>query len=88
METRISKDECFMGIAKLLARRSTCLTRQVGCVLLDKEGHILSTGYNGIPAGVDHCTTKLCPRIGTQGKNLDLCTAIHSETNAVPIAEG
>ena len=44
-----------MGLAQLTAQRSTCYRRQVGCVLLNRRGHVLSTGYNGVAAGLPHC---------------------------------
>lgn len=45
----------FMRMARLVATRSTCLRRAVGCVLVDARGHVLSTGYNGVAAGEQHC---------------------------------
>ncbi len=53
--TRLSRADWAMGLAELTARRGTCLRRQVGCVLLNERGHVLSTGYNGVAAGVPHC---------------------------------
>jgi len=44
-----------MELARATAKRSTCLRRQVGCVLLDQYGHIIATGYNGVAAGMPHC---------------------------------
>jgi dCMP deaminase len=52
---RLSKHKWLMGLAALTAQRSTCLRRQVGCVLINKRGHILATGYNGVAAGLPHC---------------------------------
>lgn len=54
--TRLSRDDWALGVAAITARRGTCLRRQVGCVLLDKDGFILSTGYNGRAAGLLHCS--------------------------------
>jgi len=48
-------DEYFIEIAKIISKRSTCLRRQVGCVLVDSNNHILSTGYNGVAANLPHC---------------------------------
>ncbi len=76
---RISRDECFMGIAKLVAKRSPCLSRQVGSVITYKN-RIISTGYNGTLPGNIHCTK--CSR-KESGKDLDSCPAIHSESNAL-----
>ena len=44
-----------MALAVETSTRATCLRRQVGCVLLNERGHVLSTGYNGRPAGMPHC---------------------------------
>ena len=52
---RPSKDEYFLRMAALVAERSTCLRRAVGCVLVDARGHVLATGYNGVAAGQPHC---------------------------------
>ena len=52
---RPSKDDYFMGLAKLAAQRTTCIRRGVGCVLVNERGHILSIGYNGVAAGLPHC---------------------------------
>ncbi|MFX1258352.1 MAG: cytidine/deoxycytidylate deaminase family protein, partial [Promethearchaeota archaeon] len=47
---RISKNEYFMEIAELVSKRSTCIRRKVGAILV-KDSHIISTGYNGVPPG-------------------------------------
>ena len=52
---RPTKDEYFIAMAHLVATRSTCLRRSVGCVLVDANGHVLATGYNGVAAGQPHC---------------------------------
>ena len=53
--TRPTKDEWGMQLAQVTAGRSTCLRRSVGCVLVNKRGHALATGYNGVYAGAKHC---------------------------------
>lgn len=52
---RPSKDRYFLEMARLVATRSTCLRRHVGCVLVNARGHVLATGYNGVAAGQPHC---------------------------------
>jgi dCMP deaminase len=52
---RLSRERWAMEIAQTTALRSTCLRRQVGAVLLDARGHVLSTGYNGVAGGEAHC---------------------------------
>lgn len=53
--TRPSNDETFLEIAATLAKRTTCLRRAVGCVVVDKMNHVLATGYNGVAVGEKHC---------------------------------
>ncbi len=55
MMNRPTKDEYFMRMARLVATRSTCLRRSVGCVLVNERGHVIATGYNGVAAGMPHC---------------------------------
>jgi dCMP deaminase len=52
---RPTKDEMWLNICKELATQTTCVRKGVGCVLLDANGHVLSTGYNGVAAGLPHC---------------------------------
>lgn len=56
--TRPSIETSFLDMAALVAKRSTCLRRNVGCVLVNPLGHIISTGYNGVAAGQPHCNEK------------------------------
>jgi dCMP deaminase len=81
---RLAKDEAYLQIAAVMAQRGTCIRRQVGCVLVDKEGFILATGYNGVAAGRRHCITNPCPGAeASSGERLDECEAIHAEQNAI-----
>lgn len=74
----------FMEIALVVATRSTCCRRAVGCVIADRENRILATGYNGVPSGVSHCTHTHCSGAHfASGEGLDSCQAIHAEVNAV-----
>lgn len=69
-------DKHFYNICLEAASMTTCLRRGVGCVII-KDRHILSTGFNGPPSGVAHCTT--CKREGLpSGDKLDLC--LHGDT--------
>lgn len=53
-DNRPSWDEYFMEMAEVTAKRSTCLRRQVGAVIV-QDKHIIATGYNGAPRGIEHC---------------------------------
>lgn len=81
---RPSRIESFLEIADVLARRSTCIRRGVGAVLVDKYHHIIGTGYNGVPRGIDHCISKPCGGHNhPSGEGLEDCLAIHAEQNAL-----
>jgi len=78
-------DEYFLEIAKLVSRRSTCLRRQVGAVIV-KGTRMLSTGYNGAPAGLTHCEVAGCRREKLKvpsGERHELCRGLHAEENAI-----
>ena len=55
---RPSRDATMLKLASTIAERSTCARRQVGCVLTNARGHVLSTGWNGVPAGQPHCSAE------------------------------
>jgi len=77
-------DEYFMGIADLVSRRSTCLRRRVGAVLV-KDKRILATGYNGAPSKIPHCSVTGCIREKLKipsGERHELCRGLHAEQNA------
>lgn len=76
-------DEYFMEIATVVAKRSTCLRNQVGALFV-KNKRILTTGYNGAPAGIKHCDEVGCAREGVaSGTRHELCRAVHAEQNAI-----
>ena len=80
---RPTLDQYFMEIAAVVAKRSTCLRNQVGAVLV-RDKRILSTGYNGAPAGLEHCDSVGCVREGVEsGTRHELCRAVHAEQNAI-----
>lgn len=83
---RPSKDEYYIRIAESVAKRSTCLRRQYGAVLV-KNDVIISTGYNGSARGEENCCDKgVCWREAHQiphGEQYEKCKAVHAEMNAV-----
>jgi dCMP deaminase len=82
---RPSWDEYFMDITRLVARRSTCMRRQVGAVMV-KHKNILTTGYNGTPSGITHCDITGCLREQLNvpsGERHELCRGLHAEQNAI-----
>ncbi|MDD5428437.1 MAG: cytidine/deoxycytidylate deaminase family protein [Candidatus Omnitrophica bacterium] len=81
---RPSWDEYFLSIADLVSKRSTCLRRRVGAVLV-RDKRILATGYNGAPSGVKHCAETGCIREKLKipsGQRHELCRGLHGEQNA------
>jgi dCMP deaminase len=84
-DTRPSWGEYFLRIAKDVSERSNCCRRKVGAVIV-KDNHIISTGYNGTPAGTTNCFDGGCPRCNhthTTGEKLDECLCVHAEQNAI-----
>jgi dCMP deaminase len=82
---RPSWDEYFMDITVRVAQRATCLRRKVGAILV-KEKKILTTGYNGAPAGLAHCEQVGCLRDRLsvpRGERHELCRGTHAEQNAI-----
>lgn len=83
--TRPSWSEYFMTIAKLVSKRSTCLRRNIGAVLV-KDKRIIATGYNGAPTGIRHCEDTGCLRekLGIKsGERHELCRGLHAEQNVI-----
>lgn len=88
-DNRPSLDDVYIEMAQVLAQRAACTRRQVGALVVDAEGRIVASGYNGAPAGTLNCTDGGCPR----GKfsydevpafsEYSNCVAIHAEANAL-----
>lgn len=82
---RISKDEYYLGIARAVSKRSTCLKRHYGCVIV-KNGEVISTGYNGNPRGRENCCDRgTCNRMMKPHNSGDYsdCYSVHAEQNAM-----
>lgn len=86
---RISKDEYYLSIADDVLKRSTCLRRNYGVVIV-KNDEIIATGYNGAARGEPNCCdTWTCARqaLGVpSGERYELCVSIHAEDNAITSA--
>jgi len=70
-------DSYFMKIALAVSERSTCDRALVGCVMV-REKRILTTGFNGSPAGQPHCDD-----VGHLLVEDHCVRTIHAETNAI-----
>lgn len=83
-EKRKRWDTYFHGICSAISRKSPCLSRQIGAILV-RDHSIISTGYNGPARGYTHCGP-VCPRREAgfaSGEGLHICPAVHAEVNAV-----
>lgn len=48
-------DETLMTIAYANSRRSSCIKRKVGAIIVDENGFLFSSGYNEVPMGELPC---------------------------------
>ena len=83
---RLEWDEYFLNIAREVSKRSTCLKRQYGAVIVDKNKTIVSTGYNGSPRGeVNCCDIGKCERLHIPHNTGEYsnCHSVHAEMNSL-----
>jgi dCMP deaminase len=73
-----------MDVAQLVATRGTCNRLYVGAVIA-RAGRVLSTGYNGPPAGLPHCS-HLVGECRPDGSIASCTDAVHAEANVVAFA--
>ena len=84
---RPDPDGYFMGIAVAVRARANCTGRRVGAIVV-RDRRILSTGYNGTPAGMTNCEDGGCERCArpeayASGEGYDVCICVHAEQNAL-----
>lgn len=84
---RLSWDDYFMAIAKMVSLRSPDPNTKVGSVLVDAENKIRGTGYNGLPRGVDPKDINWA-REGKDELSKKYIFVIHSEANTLLNASG
>ncbi|MBT4485466.1 MAG: dCMP deaminase family protein [Candidatus Latescibacteria bacterium] len=86
MKERPDRTHYYLYIAREVARRSTCLRRWFGAVIV-KNDQIISTGYAGAARGAKNCTDiGVCPRKEAgipRGERYELCRSVHAEMNAI-----
>ena len=81
-------DHRFMEMARVISGWASCYqpNRKIGCVIV-KNKRIMTTGYNGAPAGVKTCVERgecLRRRLGIEsGTKAEICYATHAEQNAI-----
>lgn len=83
--TRPTRDETMMILARTIAKRSTCPRREVGAVVVDVNGRVLSMGHNGVAMGEPHCSdgNPCGGESHAHGVGLVACFACHAEMNAL-----
>lgn len=83
---RPDKHTYYLNIAKAVSKRSTCLRRQYGAIIV-KNDEIIATGYNGAPRGQTNCCDEgVCWREANgipHGEQYEKCIAVHAEQNAI-----
>jgi dCMP deaminase len=80
-----SDHRSFMALAEKAARRSNCVRRSVGAVIVG-QGQVVSTGWNGVPESRGDCREAGCPRCingGDTGSGYETCVCIHAEQHAI-----
>ena len=78
-------DEYFLKIASVVGERATCRRHHMGAIAV-RDKHILTTGYNGAPAGAKDCLELGCLRDQNgiaSGTRAEICRAIHAEQNVI-----
>ncbi len=84
--SRISKDEYYLQIAREVSKRSTCMRRRYGAIIV-KLDQVISTGYCGAPRDTANCVdVGLCLRKELKvkrGEHYEWCRSVHAEMNAI-----
>ncbi len=83
---RRDKANYYLDLADVVSKRSTCLRRHYGAVIV-KNDEVIATGYNGAPRGRANCTDLgwcIRQKLGVQrGERYELCRSVHAEANAI-----
>ena len=86
MEARKDKENYYLDIAETVLKRSTCLRRKYGAIIVLND-EIIATGYNGAPRGRKNCfDLEKCLRdeLGIPSfERYELCRSVHAEANAI-----
>jgi len=75
----------FMARAYAVARRSNCVRRAVGAVIV-RDATVVSIGWNGVPESFANCREAGCPRCvngGETGSGYETCVCLHAEQHAI-----
>ena len=84
--SRRDKVNYYLDMAEVVGKRSTCIRKQYGAVIV-KHDEVISTGYNGAPRGRQNCIDLgVCRREQLnvpRGERYELCRSVHAEQNAI-----
>jgi len=85
-QLRPSKEQYYLGIAKSVAERSTCMSAHFGAIIV-RDDQIVSTGYSGSPRKTLDCYERgncLRRELGIpSGERYELCRSVHAEQNVI-----
>lgn len=84
--SRPTWDEYFTKVAVDIGARATCTRHKFGCVIVNSRNELVSTGYNGPPHALEHCSDIGCLRDKMKipsGTRMEICRAVHAEMNAL-----
>ena len=78
----MTKDEYYLSIALVVAKKSKCLLKQYGAVIVNDD-EIVSTGYNGNVRGEPDCL--VCTKVKCNKDEAEYltCKSVHAEMNAI-----
>jgi dCMP deaminase len=78
----MTKQDYYIGIALAVSKKSTCLKKQYGAVIV-KDDEVIATGYNDTCRKEPHCTVCIKPSGDGDIKEYTACPAVHAEMNAI-----
>ena len=78
----MTKTDYYLGIARAVSKKSTCLKKQYGAVIV-KDDEVIATGYNDTCRKEAHCTTCTKPSGNGDIEEYAVCPAVHAEMNAI-----
>ena len=88
---RATWDQTWITVATAVSKRSQCVNRQVGAVIVDEGNRPIAVGYNGPPANMatSGLCSGFCPRGGSQNRtgSYENCVSVHAEANALLFAD-
>lgn len=85
MSNRITRQEMFKEMVTLISKRSTCLRSKVGA-LIEKDGRVISIGYNGPASGFPECLSQTEYHRSSECMGPGCTRSIHAEMNAIAFA--